>query len=203
MPAPRLDVTVRDATRGLSRLAKFRAESKSLSPVHQYLIAELIMLRLFSILENAIEDLACKLVAGAPYANGIHPARLYTAKSMDDARQAMLSNGRSKSLNKLRWNRVKDIRESTSTVLSPAEPFIKYAQVHGNRLNEMRQVRNYVAHRSSDSRTGYKQVVRSIYGANSRVGVEVFLTSQQRRPVAKIDEYLATAGIIISELAKG
>ena len=202
MPAPRLEVTVRDATKGLSRLAKFRAESKSLSPMHQYLIAELIMLRLFSILENAIEDLACKLVAGAPYANGIHPARLYTAKSMDDARQAMLSR-RAKPLSKLRWNRVKDIRESTSTVLSPAEPFIKYAQVHGNRLNEMRQVRNYVAHRSSDSRTGYKQVVRSIYGANSRVKVEAFLTSQQRRPVAKIDEYLATAGIIISELAKG
>ena len=203
MSAPRLDVTVRDATAGLSRLAKFRAESKSLSPAHQYLIAELIMLRLFSIIESAIEDLACKLVAGAHYTNGTHPARLYTARSMNGARQAMLSYGRSKPLSKLQWNRIRGIRESTSTVLSPAEPFIKYAQVHGNRLNEMRQVRNYVAHRSSDSRTGYKQVVRSIYGANSRVKVEVFLTSQQRRPVAKIDEYLAAAGIMISELAKG
>ena len=203
MPTPRLDVTVRDATVGLSRLEKFRANSKSLPPIYQYMIAELIMLRLFSIVEIAIEDLACKLVAGAPYTNRTHPARLYTAQSMNGARQAMLSYGRSKPLSKLQWTRVRSIRESTSKVLSPAEPFIKYAQVHGNRLDEMRRVRNYVAHRSADSRKEYQQVVRSSYGANSRVRVEVFLTSRQRRPVAKIDEYLATARIMISELAQG
>ena len=203
MPAPRLEVTVRDATAGLVRLENFRATSQSLSPAHQYLIAELIMLRLFSLVENAIEELACKLVAGASYTNGTHPARLFTARSIDGARKAMLTYGRPKSLSRLRWNGARVIRDSTAKVLGPIEPFIEYVQVHGDRLNEMRQVRNYIAHRSPEARAGYRQVVRAAYGANSRVRVEVFLTSQQRRPLAKIDEYLAVAKILVSDLAKG
>lgn len=209
MPAPRLDVTVRDATAGLLRLEKFRADSESLSPVHQYLIAELIMLRLFSILESAIEDLACKLVAGASYTNGTRPNPLVTVRSIGTARKAMVSHGRAQPVT-LRWNRSKYIRESTSTVLCSQEPFIKHTQRHGGILNEMRLVRHHIAHRSPSSRKGYRQVVRSVYGANSRIGVGAFLTSKQRRPtakqrrpVAKIDEYLATARIMISELAQG
>lgn len=203
MPAPRLEVTVREATAGLLRLENFRASSQSLLPVHQYLIAELIMLRLFSIVESAIEDLACKLAVGASYANGTLPNPLVNVRSIDGAKSAMKNGGRTRPRNNLRWNRSQSIRESTSAVLSPSEPFIRYAQAHSAILNEMRQVRNHVAHRSSDSRRDYQQAVRTAYGANSRVRVEVFLTSRQRLPVAKIDEYLAAAKIMISDLARG
>ena len=203
MPVPRLDVTVRDTTSSLQRLEKFRADSQSLAPAHRYLIAELIMLRLFSIIEGAIENLACKLVAGASYTNGTLPVRLFTAQSMDGARTAMHTYGRTKPLNNLRWTRVRDIRESTGKVLDSSEPFIQYAQAHGNILNEMRLVRNYLAHRSPQSRTGYRQVVRATYGANSRVKIEAFLTSRRRYSTAKIDQYLATAKIMISDLARG
>ena len=203
MPAPRVDVTVRNTTTDIERLETFRANSRSLAPVHQYLITELIILRLFSIVESAIEDIACKLVAGAPYVNGARPARLFPANSMGGARSAMLTFGRSERKNYLRWTSVKDIRDSTSQVLNATDPFIVYAQAHGNILSEMRKVRNFLAHRSPQARQGYREVVRVVYGANSRVRIEAFLTSRQRHSVAKVDEYLTTAKIMIADLARG
>ena len=85
------------------------------------------MLRLFSILEVAIEDMACKLVAGAPYGSGRIPARLNSAKSLDSARNDMLSYGRKKPLQYLRWTSAQAIVQSTSYVLSNTDPFIQYA----------------------------------------------------------------------------
>ena len=203
MPAPSVEVTVRNTTDDIIRLEKFRTESQSLAPAHQHLIAELIMLRLFSIIETAIEDLACKLVAGSPYVNGTHPTRLFTANSVDGAKSAMLTHGRTKKKNYLRWTSVKDIRDSTSEVLNSTDPFIVYAQVHGNILSEMRKVRNFLAHKSARARQDYRDVVRVVYGANSRVRVQAFLTSRRRRPVAKVDEYLVTAKVMVSDLARG
>lgn len=203
MAAPRVDVTVRDTTADIERLEAFRTNSQSLAPAHQYLIAELIMLRLFSIVESAIENIACKLVAGAPYLNGTLPTRLYHAKSMNGAKDAMLTHGRARRRNHLRWTSVRDIRDSTSQVLTSTDAFIVYAQAHGNILSEMRKVRNFLAHRSPQARQGYREVVRIVYGANSRVRIEAFLTSRQRHPVAKVDEYLTTAKVMISDLARG
>ena len=203
MPAPRVDVTVRNTNTDIERLETFRTNSQSLAPVHQYLIAELIMLRLFSIIESAIEDLACKLVAGATYVNGTLPGRLLPANSMHDARSAMLTYGRPKTKSYLRWTSVKDIRDSTSRVLISTDPFITYTQAHGNILSEMRKVRNFLAHRGPTARQGYREVVRVVYGANSRVRIGAFLTSRQRHSVAKVDEYLTKAKIMISDLARG
>ena len=203
MPAPRVDVTVRETITDIDHLETFRTKSQLLAPEYQYLIAELIMLRLFSIIETAIEDLACKLVAGAPYVNGTQPVRLFTARSMDGARSAMLTHGRQRIKSYLRWTSVKDIRDSTSQVLNSTDPFIRYARVHGNILSEMRKVRNFLAHRNSRTRQSYREVVRVVYGANSRVGIEAFLTSRRSRSVAKVDEYLTTAKIMISDLARG
>ncbi len=203
MPTPRVDVTVRKTTTDIEHLKTFRTNSQCLAPVYQYLIAELIMLRLFSIIESAIEDVACKLIAGASYVNGTQPTRLFTARSVEGARSAMLRHGRQKTKNYLRWTSVKDIRDSTSQVLNPTDPFIMYARVHGNILSEMRKVRNFLAHRNSRTRQSYREVVRVVYGANSRVGIEAFLTSRRGRAVAKVDEYLTTARIMISDLARG
>lgn len=204
MPAPRVEVTVRDAITDIERLETFRSDSQPLDPVHQHLIAELIVLRLFSIVESAIEDIACKLVAGAPYTNGSPPARLFSAKSRASAMSAMLTHRRPKPKSFLKWTSVSDIRDSTSKVLESTDPFFNYAQVHGSKISEMRKVRNFLAHRRSPkARKGYKDVVREVYGANSRVRIEAFLTSRRSRPVAKVDEYLATSKIVVSDLAGG
>ena len=203
MANPRLSVTVREASHGIARLERFRLTSQHLSPTHQYLIAELIMLRVFAILEAAIENLACKLVAGATYTNGSSPVRLVVARSVRGARYTMEDPTGIGQTISLRWTSSRDIRRSTSAALSPADPFLNNVGKHANILTEMRKVRNFIAHRSASSRRGYKEVTRSVYGANSRIRVEAFLTSRRKRPVAKIDEYLTSTRVMINDLANG
>lgn len=203
MPTPSLAITLRDTGTGLNNLERFRSDSKELEPRYQYFIAELMMLRLFAIMEGAIADIAYKLVAGATYLNGTEPIRLFSANSMASARAAMLNYGRQNARQNLRWTKSKDIRDSTSTVLPPTESFIRYARENGHLLDEMRKVRNYIAHNNADSRSGYRQVIRLTYGANSKVSSGVFLVSIRRQSVAKIDEYIANARIIIADLVNG
>ncbi len=203
MPVPRLDITLRDTRRRIDYLANFRSDSRDLAPRYQYFIAELIMLRLFAMMENAIADVAYKLVAGAVYINGNKPRRLFSASSIAGARTAMLTYGRSKPRQNLSWTKYKYIKESTSTVLESTEIYLTYAQVHGGTLDELRKVRNFIAHRNSTSRIGYKQVVLATYGANSKIDVGPFLVSEQRSSPAKIDSYLLTVKIIIADLANG
>ena len=203
MPTPNLSVTVREATAAIARLENFRADSRTLSAMHQHLIAELLMLRLFAILEFSIENLACKLVAGATYLNGDPPNRLVLARSLQAARSAMETHDRINGKITLRWTSSRDIRKSTSTVLCGTDPFLNNTSRHAHILTEMRKVRNYLAHKSASSRKGYREVLRSIYGANRLVRVESFLTSPRRHSPTKIDQYLASTRVIISDLAMG
>ena len=203
MPVPRLDITVRNSVAGIETLAKFRSESTGLIPRHQYFIAELIILRSFSILVETVSELACKLVAGAGYLKGSQPNRLFQAQSVAGARTAMLPRGRSRPLQYLRWTTVKEIKRSTSFVLDASEPYISYSDAHGPFLNEMRKVRNFIAHRNQSARAGYKEVIKSAYGANPPVDVGVFLVTTTRWKPSKIDYYLDAAKVMIRELATG
>ena len=152
---------------------------------------------------GSIRNSDCILYPGAGTVVLIRPAQTFYERIKDGARLAMLTYGRPKTKSYLRWTSVRNIRDSTSQVLKPTDPFITYAQAHGNILSEMRKVRNFLAHRGPNARQGYKEVVRVVYGANSRIRIEAFLTSRRRRPVAKVDEYLATAKIVVSDLARG
>ena len=203
MPTPRVEITVRNTTNDIGRLEQLRSDSQPLEPVLQHVIAELIMLRLFSIIESSIGEIACKLVAGALYISGNRANRLVGAKNMAGADTVMRTHGRSKARRYLQWTSISEIRESTKRVLDSTEPFIVHAQAHGHMLSEMKKVRNFLAHRSPSARQGYREVVLAVYGANSRVKIGAFLTSRQRRPVSKIDEYLAIAKLMVGDLAKG
>lgn len=203
MPAPSLSVTVREVERSLDRLRMYRSLSGTLAPTFQHLIAEVILLRVSAILELAIEELACKLVAGASYINGTYPALLYAANSVAGARLAINTRSGPKPPPYLTWTRASDIRRNVSKVLNVAEPFVYYARAHGTILNEIRMVRNGVAHNSANAKSEFRGVIRTTYGANVSLTVGAFLTSTTRRPVAKIDEYLAGTRVIVGQLARG
>ncbi len=202
MARPKVERTVYMLDRGVDRLIRYYRDSSDLVPRFQYLVAELVMLRLFSILEEAIEEVACKLVAGASYTNGNHPNLLYTARSQEAAKGAMSTYQRSKPQT-LRWGRSSDIRDSVRKVIDTSDPFCHQATVHGNLLNEMRTVRNRVAHVGTNSREGFRQVIRQRYGANPSMQIGAFLTSTQRHQIAKLDEYLTTTKVMVADLAKG
>ena len=203
MPVPRLDITVRNSDNLINHLSRFRSGSTSLPPGYQYFIAELVIIRLFAILEETIFELACKLVSGADYIKGSKPNRLFQANSVAGAKTAMLTHGRHKPKQYLNWTKVSDIKSNTSFVMDQSDPFISFAVIHGPSIDEMRKVRNFVAHRSPRARVGYRQVIRSTYGANPPVDAGVFLVTTNRWPTAKLDLYLNTTKIIIRELANG
>lgn len=203
MARPKVERTVHMLNRSVDQLTQYYRDSNSLAPRFQYLVAELVMLRLFSVLEEAIEEVALKLVARALYTNGQPPTLRYNARSISDARSAMMNYGRAKSLSHLRWGRSGDIRDSVDKVMEGTDPFCRNATAHGAILNEMRIVRNRVAHVGSDSRARFQQVIRHTYGANRSIQTGAFLTSVQVLPRAKMEDYLAATRVLVADLARG
>lgn len=203
MPTPSLGVTIRETRNDIARLMRYRLESSSLNPVFQYLISELLILRLMAILESAIDELACKLVAGASYMNGAQPNRLQDAKSIADAKAIILTSRKNKNSRYLTWTTATFISDNVCNTLSQTEPFLSYAWAHANILDEMRKVRNYVAHNSLHAKAEFQQVVRATYGATPSLQIGAFLTSTTRRTTAKIDQYIHTVPIIVSDLSRG
>ncbi len=168
MPIPSLRVTVQETQRNIDRLVRYRSGSGALDPTFQHLISELLLLRLVAILEAAIDDLACKLLAGAAYINGTQPVRLKSAKSIAKAKQLILASRKNGNSRYLTWTKASIIRDNVSSVISSQDPFVIYAQAHAIMLDEMRKVRNYVAHNSLQARGDFQGVVRSVYGRISQ-----------------------------------
>ena len=192
-------VTLRDTNSRLDQLVRYRAQSLELSPRFQHFVAEVVLLRLSSVLELAIENIVCKLVAGSDYINGSSPMRLHAARSVSGAFSLMNPKGRVF----LQWNSESNIRANASLVLDMNDPLFTRVAAHNIALDEMRRVRNRIAHNSSKAKQEFRDVVRRTYGANASVTTGAFLTSMNRHPVAKINEYLVRGRTIVQELVAG
>jgi len=203
MPIPKLQITIRNSHRAIDKLSLFRRESENLEAKYQHFIAEMIMLRLFSIFEDSVAEIAYKLASGAVYANGGHPALASQAVSMVGARGLFLSHGRIKPVQNLKWTKSKYIQESVQHVISTADPFISSAQRNGNIIDEMRKVRNVLAHNTTSARTEYKKVIRQAYGANVHIVPGAFLSSTRRTTVCNLDRYLLSAKIVLVDMVSG
>lgn len=203
MATPKLEVTSRKADAMLDVLDGYRADSLSIDIKYQYFIAEVIMLRLFSVLEQTIEEVAYKLVAGGKYLNGNNPVLSVTANSVAGARTLLLNHGRSRPVQNLKWTKSQYIRQSVQHVIDVSDAYVVNAQVHGSKIDEMRKVRNHLAHRNTSTRREYNRVIRNIYGANIRLQTGPFLISTKRTAMANIERYIRESRIIIDDLIKG
>ena len=203
MATPKLEVTSRKADAMLDVLEGYRSDSLSIDVKYQYFIAEVIMLRLFSILEQTIAEVAYKLVAGGKYLNGNDPILAASANSVSGARTLLLSHGRSRPVQNLKWTKSRFIRQSVQHVIDVSDAYVVNAQVHGYTIDEMRKVRNHLAHRNASTRREYNMVIRNIYGANIRLQTGPFLVSTKRTAMANIDRYIRESRIIVDDLVKG
>ncbi|MCY4447492.1 MAG: hypothetical protein OXE02_01415 [Chloroflexi bacterium] len=169
----------------------------------QHLISELILLRLLAILEVAIDELACRLVAGATYTNGTQSGVSVPAKSIAAAKHVISSSKRNKKKSFLNWTKASEIEANLCHVFTRTEPIINYAYAHANILDEMKNTRNYVAHNNPRTRRAFQAIMRATYSGNASLSVGAFLTSTKRHQTAKIDEYLTAARVIVGDLSKG
>jgi hypothetical protein len=203
MAAPKLIITIRNSNTAIDKLKNFKLESESLEAKYQYFISEMIMLRLFSILEDTIAEIAYKLASGASYINGTFPLLMCQACSMAGARNLFLNHGRQKPKQNLQWTKAQYIKESVQHVISNTEPYIVNAQTHGYIINEMRKVRNMLAHNTSSAKSDYKTVVRAVYGANINIAPGAFLSTTRRSPTSNLERYLVSTKIVLEDLARG
>ena len=69
MPAPHILTAYNNAIKDIGVVENYRNKSKSLQPQFQGFVAEILMLRLFGILEKAVNDISCRVACGSAYIN--------------------------------------------------------------------------------------------------------------------------------------
>ncbi|WP_139019151.1 hypothetical protein [Acidovorax radicis] len=203
MAAPNLAATVNVAEAQIAKLQKYRIEASCLDAKYQHIISEMIMLRLFSVFEDAVAEIAFKIVAGAIYTNGKIPAVSIKARRFSESRALLLTYGRSKPESNLKWTKAQYIKQSVEYIISVNESYIVNAQAHGQIIDEMRRVRNFLAHNTKTAKADFKVIVRQTYGANVSISVGAFLTSTRRSNISNIEKYMTASKAIISSLARG
>lgn len=175
----------------------------NLDSKYQYFISEVIMLRLFGILENAICEIALKLSCGAVYKNGVLPSTHIKCTTINDATAKMISYNRIKPLRFLKWTKKEDIKDSIKKVLNLSDSFYLNIRTHSLLLDEMRDVRNHIAHRNTGTARKYYEVVRSTYSANIKIPVGAFLISTVRHPMPNIQRYIISTKVILNDITNG
>ena len=203
MAVPSLSVTVKGVNAQLDKLLGYKKEAEALEAKYQHIISEMIMLRLFALFEDAVSELAFGLVAGGAYLNGSRPSLAVRAKRQADSRSLLLTFGRTKSESNLKWTKAQYIRASVEYVIPATEKYVLNAQAHGQVIDEMRRVRNALAHNTPSAKSEFKFVVRQVYGANVNISVGAFLTTNRRVNPCNIDRYLGSVRAIVTSLASG
>lgn len=203
MATPKLSITIRNADIVLNALQRYKKESESLEVKYQYFIAEMIMLRLFSTFEDAVSGMAHKIASGATYINGVNPKLITQANNIAGSRSLFMMHGRVRPVQYLKWTKAKYIKDSVKHVIPVTESFIINAQMHGPLIEEMRKVRNVIAHNTSTAKSDFKFVIRQVYGANAKITTGTFLTTTRRAPCCNLDRYISATRIIISDMARG
>lgn len=168
------------------------------------MLAEMITLQAFYLFELAIEDMAAKIVCGARYGNGVMPIIMHNARSIDAALIAMRTVGRKRAKGILKWNKAAEITRNVRYVIASADSFCTACRNHGSRLNEIRIVRNHIAHGNAGTKAEFARIVSKRLGARPqrlpRPGLFVLREFTPGVPLLK--EFVITLGVILRDAAK-
>lgn len=176
---------------------------KELEATQRHYIAELIALRLFSLVETTIESSACKIVCGATYSDGSSPT-LYRSRptaGLERAREAMRKYDRIDD-RRLRWSKVSEIRQNLEKLCPSAEHFVTTLSGHGDYISDLRKVRNHIAHGNSGTRSKFQHVVRKRYGASIPSLTPGKLLISSRFSPLIVEEYCRKARVILKASLK-
>lgn len=130
-------------------------------------VAELIVVRIFSMFEAVVEDSACKLVCGASYCDGSSSGliRGRPTRGFQRARDAMKDFNRTTRREHLRWSKSGDIAKNLEKLFPATETFVATLQGHGQFISDLRKIRNHIAHGNEGTRVAFQEAVQNYYGA--------------------------------------
>ncbi len=202
MQAPNL-ASDRDAS--LGEIDRLRSLVQSIEPLqvqHKKLIAEMIVVRLFIIIENLISRTCKKILCEAVYLDGTIPLRLVIATSMSNAQHLMASHQRTRD-RALRWGNSRDIRQNISHTIDPKDPIVDVVSTYASFVTDIRYVRNHIAHRNPNTQANFRKVVRSYYGGLKRGTTPgLLLLTTATRPVPLVISYLTFARALVQDLLR-
>lgn len=173
-----------------------------LKPTHQKLVAEIVLLRLFSLFENAISSISLKLTCGANYADGTPPLLTIRARSAVSARNLLQQHGRVRTRHELKWTKASEIKENLRHVIDPNDNIIIVVDRNGSLIDELRRVRNRIAHNNEQSRRNYREIVRRHYGAVlNHITPGVLLLTPRISP-SLLEQYIIKQRIVMKDAVK-
>lgn len=173
----------------------------SLQAVHQKLVVEIVLLRMFSLFENAVASISIKLVCGASYVDGTAPNLLIRANSAISAHNLLKTHGRTRQRS-LSWSKSSEIKDNLRYVMDRNDNIVQVIDRYGHIIDEIRRVRNRIAHNNSNSRKHFREVVRRHYGGYlNHITPGVILLSPRITPKL-IETYIRQQRIIIKDLVR-
>ena len=186
----------------IDKLLDLEKQLGSLPPKYRKLVAEIVVLRLFYLLENAITSITIKLICGASYADGSSPSVLVSSPNKVSAINNMMHHGRTRPRYNLKWSQVSEIKKNLKHLLNLSDHFVTVLDNHASFIDELRRVRNRIAHNNRQSRQKYRDVVRRHYGAfiNSATPGVLLLSTKNSPPL--ISQYLQKSRILIKQAIK-
>lgn len=194
---------LRDCQKAVDRLIGLQRTMHVLPAKYQKLTAEIVMLRLFDVFQHHLRRIVCKVACGSNYLDGSTPHLLYRARSIAGAETAMKSYGRSRPLGFLRWSKAVDVTDNAKYVIAPNDHVLVSLRRNGYLFDEMRRVRNRIAHSGQRARQNYSVVLKRYYGAQVRgVLPGTLLLSSNWSPTLLV-HYLRGTRTLARELVRG
>ncbi len=126
-----------------------------------------------------------------------------TSGTVSASRGLLLSHGRTRPVQNLKWTKASYVKESVKYVIPQSEKFVFNIQSHGVIIDEMRRIRNVLAHQTRTAKRDYRDVLRQSYGANVQVPPGAFLTSTRRFRIGRLQTYLSSTRLVLSDAASG
>lgn len=200
--AVKLSATLNVASEQLRVLQNIVGGISSVPARYQPMVAELVVMRLFSIWEQSISEIAGKLACGATYTNGVNPALLTApSRSLISARGLFESFGRARRASP-NWSKASFVSDTVRYVIDPADHFVSAVRNHGSTINDVRVIRNLATHRNASARIQFKQLVKSKLGGYLRLTPGQFLLTSRLSP-ALLDKYVGEIRVILLRVSAG
>lgn len=196
-----------------SDYASFRSESErlldllgstgALSPAHQKVIAEIVLLRLSILIENATKIAFCRICCGTVYLDGQAPLLIsgpYMNAPAAIAAMKTLNRPRDRGLP---WNDGREIRENVTHIVDTADPSITVMTNFAAMLTELRYIRNHIAHKNDGTRRNFRKIIRKYYGANVRgITCGTLLLSSRVSTPPLVEKLIRQARVYMRSLAR-
>jgi len=185
-----------------NKLKSLITEISIIEPKYQKFIVEMILIRVFYNFENYVSIISKKVATGCIYSDSTSPVLLLKSSSITKSDNLFKNYGRNKPLFNLNWATAKEIKGNVSSIIDPADNFVQVIDRNGTLLDEIRRIRNRIAHNNPVSRSNFYIVVRRYYGAIvNHITPGTLLLTNRKNPIL-INQYLSKLDIVARDLIK-